>query len=450
MGPQALPAVFHLLQQEGGYLTPPLAGDGGVGLQLTLGATGTAEQVGRREAGEDELSGGLKQEIANAATLNIKKSVSPANFGIGADKPSLTFPLNTMNISRDSTQDSDRHVTRTPATPSGQVRPAPVPHGKTESEPGKAKLKGPQVLMRQPVRFEISAVDEKGAYGARTVDGNLYYWVAEETPQTTTEPTETPQPTTAVTETTQPTTQPTTPPVETPHTTPESTPGPPATTVPVDLPTQAPTPVPTQNQTQSQNQSQTPAPVELSEQPVDVVEPPVVVENPAQVTIDISEPELVETPPRMSSRTPKRRPRTRLPARRPNSRSPARRYRRTTPRRGSPPSIPRTPRAVPSRARTSPPRAKRTGHERQSSESSRGRTIERRGRVRAAGAHRRRAGRRTAGRPQGGGAGEAGRVRRAGGGRNARFDRYGAAPRSPAGARRNHARDGRRAHGQGR
>ncbi|MFH8586789.1 glycosyltransferase [Streptomyces celluloflavus] len=296
MGPQALPAVFHLLQQEGGYLTPPLAGDGGVALQLTLGATGTAEQVGRREAGEDELSGGLKQEIANAATLNIKKSVSPANFGIGADKPSLTFPLNTMNISRDSTQDSDRHVTRTPATPSGQVRPAPVPHGKTESEPGKAKLKGPQVLMRQPVRFEISAVDEKGAYGARTVDGNLYYWVAEETPQTTTEPTEIAQPTTAVTETTQPTTQPTTPPVETPHTTPESTPSPPATTVPVDLPTQAPTPVPTQNQTQSQNQSQTPAPVELSEQPVDVVEPPVVVENPAQVTIDISEPELVETP----------------------------------------------------------------------------------------------------------------------------------------------------------
>ncbi|MEW2168296.1 hypothetical protein AB0912_35685 [Streptomyces sp. NPDC007084] len=183
----SLPALFHRLRgADAPYRVP------GTSVALSMEATGPAVELSRRDAADDELAVSVKGEDATTATTAYNWSVSPLDFSVLTSDPVVAVPLNTGRITRDQSYDADRPVSRAPGTPSRETPAAVLPHGRTATEPGKAKISGPAVLMRQPVRISVHSEDDQGRYGTpRTVDGHIFHW--------STAPAQAPAPATALT-----------------------------------------------------------------------------------------------------------------------------------------------------------------------------------------------------------------------------------------------------------
>ncbi|MEU6174060.1 hypothetical protein ABZ832_19330 [Streptantibioticus parmotrematis] len=209
---QTLPTVFHLLKDPAeGYRTVPV--DGTTGLEVHMRPTGEAQEVSTREEGSDEITVSTEHESDTSASNAVNGNVTPLAVPVVTKNPAVTVPLPTgaAKIDRDQTFESSSPVTRAPGVPKRTLAPPALPHGRTPTEPGKAKLKGPQVLMRQPVRLSTRKYDENGVYGNTLhTDGNVYYWAAKKADDTTTAPVTTDH-TTATTDTTKPTTDATKP-----------------------------------------------------------------------------------------------------------------------------------------------------------------------------------------------------------------------------------------------
>lgn len=169
---QSLPALFHQLNAPDSVYRVP-----GTSVALSMEATGPAEELGRRDAAEDELTVAVKGESGTSANGTYNWNISPLDFTVLTDDPTVALPLSTGRVTRDETHDSARPVTRAPGTP-GRPTPDPaLPPGRTATEPGKAKVTGPASLMRQPVRLTIRGHDDEGPYGVpRTVDGHVFHW----------------------------------------------------------------------------------------------------------------------------------------------------------------------------------------------------------------------------------------------------------------------------------
>ncbi|MBK6014470.1 hypothetical protein [Streptomyces sp. MBT53] len=175
---QSLPALFHQLDTPSGEYRVP-----GTSVALSMEAIGPPQEVGRRDAADDELSVAVKGESATAATNTYNWSLSPLDFAILTEDPVSSVPLSTARMTRDETFDSTRPVTRTPGTPSRPTPNAQPPHGIPATEPGKAKVTGAAALMRQPVRFTVRGHDDNGPYGTpRTVTGHIFHWTAPKGP----------------------------------------------------------------------------------------------------------------------------------------------------------------------------------------------------------------------------------------------------------------------------
>ena len=169
---QSLPALFHQLDAPDSVYRVP-----GTSVALSMEATGPAVELGRRDAAEDELTVAVKGESGTSANSTYNWNISPLDFTVLTDDPTVAVPLNTGRITRDETHDSTRPVTRAPGTPSRPTPDPALPHGRTATEPGKAKVTGAASLMRQPVRLTIRGHDDEGPYGApRTVDGHVFHW----------------------------------------------------------------------------------------------------------------------------------------------------------------------------------------------------------------------------------------------------------------------------------
>ncbi|MEV6546748.1 hypothetical protein [Streptomyces sp. NPDC051665] len=169
---QSLPALFHQLNAPDSVYRVP-----GTSVALSMEVTGPAEELGRRDAAEDELTVAVKGESGTSANGTYNWNISPLDFTVLTDDPTVAAPLNTGRITRDETHDSTRPVTRAPGTPSRPTPDPTLPPGGTATEPGKAKVTGPASLMRQPVRLTIRGHDDEGPYGVpRTVDGHLFHW----------------------------------------------------------------------------------------------------------------------------------------------------------------------------------------------------------------------------------------------------------------------------------
>ncbi|PWI42165.1 hypothetical protein [Streptomyces sp. ICBB 8177] len=187
---QTLPTVFHLLKDPArGYRTVPI--DGTTGLEVHMRPTGEAQEVSTREDGSDEITVSTEHESGTSASNALNGNVTPLAVPVVTKNPAVTVPLPTgaAKIDRDQTFESASPVTRAPGVPNRTLAPPALPHGTTSTEPGKAKLKGPQVLMRQPVRLSTRKYDESGTYGNTLhTDGHVYYWVAKQADDATTAP----------------------------------------------------------------------------------------------------------------------------------------------------------------------------------------------------------------------------------------------------------------------
>ncbi|TDT97834.1 hypothetical protein EDD99_6027 [Streptomyces sp. 846.5] len=177
---QSLPSVLQQAKNTGThYETVPLGTDGKTALQVSVTPTGLAEEVGTRPNGEDETTVTMADASGTSATSTHSWSAAPANFSLTTNKPVVTIPFNGPKLTGEGSSDRTVPVTRTPGQPSRPQPPAALPHGLTPGEPGKAELKGPQSLLRQPVRVTIQKTDATGPYGATVpTDGHLYYWAA--------------------------------------------------------------------------------------------------------------------------------------------------------------------------------------------------------------------------------------------------------------------------------
>ncbi|MFJ9381504.1 hypothetical protein [Streptomyces sp. NPDC101455] len=171
---QSLPALFHRLNTPAGEYRVP-----GTSVALSMEAIGPPQEVGHRDAADDELSVAVKGESATAATNTLNWSVSPLEVAVLTEDPAGSIPLSSARVTRDETFDSTRPVTRTPGTPSRPTPDAEPPHGIPVTEPGKAKVTGAASLMRQPVRFTVRGQDDAAPYGtARAVTGHIFHWTA--------------------------------------------------------------------------------------------------------------------------------------------------------------------------------------------------------------------------------------------------------------------------------
>ncbi|MFH8342109.1 hypothetical protein [Streptomyces sp. AM6-12] len=216
LGAGTLPTVFHQLKDPAnGYRTVSLGGDGRTGLQVRLEPTGDAEEISVRDDGSDEITVATEHESATSASNGLNASLTPLAVPVTTKNPSVVVPMptNALKLDRDQTFESSSPVTRAPGVPTRTLPPPALPHGTTATEPGKATLKGPQVLMRQPVRLSTQKYDENGTYGNTAhTDGHVYYWTAKKTEDTSTS-TSTTAPTSTTADTT--TSQDATPPKET-------------------------------------------------------------------------------------------------------------------------------------------------------------------------------------------------------------------------------------------
>ncbi|MFE2422676.1 hypothetical protein [Streptomyces hokutonensis] len=175
---QSLPALFHQLDTPAGEYRVP-----GTSVALSMEAIGPPQEVGRRDAADDELSVAVKGESATAATNTFNWSLSPLDFAVLTEDPVGSIPLSTGRMTRDETFDSARPVTRTPGTPSRPTPNSALRQGIPATEPGKAKVTGAASLMRQPVRFTVRGHDDNGPYGTpRTVTGHIFHWTAPHDP----------------------------------------------------------------------------------------------------------------------------------------------------------------------------------------------------------------------------------------------------------------------------
>ncbi|WP_222443441.1 hypothetical protein [Streptomyces misionensis] len=197
LGSSTLPTVFHQLKDPvGGYRTVPLGSDGKTGLEFRLQPTGKAEEISTRDDGSDEITIATEHESATSASNAVNANLTPLAFPVTTKNPNVIVPVptNAMKLDRDQTFESTSPVTRGPGVPNRTLPPPAMPHGKTATEPGKATLKGPQVLMRQPVRLSTQKYDENGTYGNTAhTDGHVYYWTAKKTEDAVTEPEKTPE-----------------------------------------------------------------------------------------------------------------------------------------------------------------------------------------------------------------------------------------------------------------
>ena len=177
---QSLPSLLQQAKNGGThYETVPLGTDGKTALQVSVTPTGRAEEVGTRPNGEDETTVTTEDASGTSATSTHSWSASPANFSLTTNKPLVTIPFNGPKLTGEGNSDHSAPVTRTPGQPSRLQPPAALPHGLTPGDPGKAEVKGPQSLMRQPVRVTVQKTDATGPYGAAVpTDGHLYYWAA--------------------------------------------------------------------------------------------------------------------------------------------------------------------------------------------------------------------------------------------------------------------------------
>ncbi|MFE4626988.1 hypothetical protein [Streptomyces mirabilis] len=175
---QSLPALFHQLDTPSGEYRVP-----GTSVALSMEAIGPPQEVGSRDAADDELSVAVKGESATAATNTFNWSLSPLDFAVLTEDPVGSIPLSTGRMTRDETFDSTRPVARTPGTPGSPTPNSAPPHGISVTEPGKAKVTGAASLMRQPVRFTVRGHDDNGPYGTpRTVTGHIFHWTAPKGP----------------------------------------------------------------------------------------------------------------------------------------------------------------------------------------------------------------------------------------------------------------------------
>ncbi|MEU9132330.1 hypothetical protein AB0D08_30180 [Kitasatospora sp. NPDC048540] len=176
--PQSTPAIFHELNNHGSsYRTVPLGEDGRTGLLVTMEPTGPAQEFNTRENGKDELTSSAKDASSTAATKGYTWSANPADFSVLTNDPLVNVPISLVNLAGQGTGDRTVPVTHAPGVPSRTLPLPAIPHGKDPTEAGKAELKGPQSLMRQPVRITTQKTDHNGPYGeAVPTDGNLYYW----------------------------------------------------------------------------------------------------------------------------------------------------------------------------------------------------------------------------------------------------------------------------------
>ncbi|MFF7189960.1 hypothetical protein ACFZAR_33075 [Streptomyces sp. NPDC008222] len=185
-----LPTVFHHLMDPGnGYRTVPLGVDGKTGLEVHLHPTGEAQEISTRDNGNDEITVSTEHESSATASNGLNANLTPLAIPVITKNPAVVVPLpnSVLKVDRDQTFESSSPVTRKPGVPTRTLTPPALPHGKEAAEPGKATLKGPQVLMRQPVRLTTQKYDENGTYGnTAQTDGHVYYWTAKKTEETTT------------------------------------------------------------------------------------------------------------------------------------------------------------------------------------------------------------------------------------------------------------------------
>jgi hypothetical protein len=177
---QSVPSLLQQAKSAGThYETVPLGTDGRTALQVSVTPTGQAQEVGTRPNGEDETTVTTEDASGTSATSTHSWSASPANFSLTTNKPLVTIPFNGPKLTGEGSSDHSAPVTRAPGQPSRLQPPPALPHGLTPADPGKAELKGPQSLMRQPVRVTVQKTDAAGPYGAPVpTDGHLYYWAA--------------------------------------------------------------------------------------------------------------------------------------------------------------------------------------------------------------------------------------------------------------------------------
>ncbi|MGM9444402.1 hypothetical protein ACTAF0_29765 [Streptomyces murinus] len=190
LGSGTLPTVFHQLKDPAsGYRTVPLGSDGKTGVEVRLEPTGDAVEISTRDNGSDEITVSTEHESAATASNGLNASLTPLAVPVTTKNPSVIVPIptNALKLDRDQTFESGSPVTRAPGVPTRTLAPPVLPHGKTATEPGKATLKGAQVLMRQPVRLSTQKYDESGTYGNTAhTDGHVYYWTAKKTEDATT------------------------------------------------------------------------------------------------------------------------------------------------------------------------------------------------------------------------------------------------------------------------
>lgn len=190
LGSGTLPTVFHQLKDPAsGYRTVPLGNDGKTGVEVRLEPTGDAVEISTRDNGSDEITVSTEHESAATASNGLNASLTPLAVPVTTKNPSVIVPIptNALKLDRDQTFESGSPVTRAPGVPTRTLAPPVLPHGKTATEPGKATLKGAQVLMRQPVRLSTQKYDESGTYGNTAhTDGHVYYWTAKKTEDATT------------------------------------------------------------------------------------------------------------------------------------------------------------------------------------------------------------------------------------------------------------------------
>ncbi|BBC97772.1 hypothetical protein SRO_6596 [Streptomyces rochei] len=190
LGSGTLPTVFHQLKDPAsGYRTVPLGSDGRTGVEVRLEPTGDAVEISTRDDGSDEITVSTEHESAATASNGLNASLTPLAVPVTTKNPSVIVPIptNALKLDRDQTFESASPVTRAPGVPNRTLAPPVLPHGKTATEPGKATVKGAQVLMRQPVRLSTQKYDESGTYGNTAhTDGHVYYWTAKKTEDATT------------------------------------------------------------------------------------------------------------------------------------------------------------------------------------------------------------------------------------------------------------------------
>ncbi|MFE4627275.1 WXG100-like domain-containing protein [Streptomyces mirabilis] len=197
LSPATLPTVFHQLKDSAnGYRTVPFGADGKTGLEVHMQPTGEAQEISTRDNGSDEITVSTEHESSTTAGTGLNASLTPLNVPVITKNPAVVVPLPTgaLKMDRDQSFQSSSPVTRKPGVPNRTLAPPAIPHSKEAGEPGKATLKGPQVLLRQPVRLTTQKYDENGTYGNTAhTDGHVYYWATKKTEETGTPSTVTDQ-----------------------------------------------------------------------------------------------------------------------------------------------------------------------------------------------------------------------------------------------------------------